>query len=61
VVETIYQRDPVLGILADYALPHLVNDVTALINAATAKNIVLIGHNWGQWSPGVLQQRRSAE
>src|SRR5947199_3654153 len=33
--------------VADYALPHLVDDVTALINAASAKNVVLIGHDWG--------------
>ena len=33
--------------VADYALPHLVDDVTALINAARAKNVVLIGHDWG--------------
>jgi pimeloyl-ACP methyl ester carboxylesterase len=33
--------------VADYALPHLVDDVTALINAASAKNLVLIGHDWG--------------
>jgi pimeloyl-ACP methyl ester carboxylesterase len=33
--------------VADYALPHLVDDVTALINAASAKSVVLIGHDWG--------------
>jgi len=33
--------------VADYALPHLVDDVTALINAASAKSVALIGHDWG--------------
>ena len=33
--------------VADYALPHLVDDVTGLINAASAKSVVLIGHDWG--------------
>jgi epoxide hydrolase 4 len=33
--------------VADYVLPHLVDDVTALINAASAKSVVLIGHDWG--------------
>ena len=33
--------------VGDYALPHLVDDVTALINAASAKSVVLIGHDWG--------------
>jgi hypothetical protein len=47
VVETIYQRDPVLGILADYALPHLVNDITALINTAVLLGGVEIGQHLG--------------
>jgi len=33
--------------VGDYALAHLVDDVTALINAASAKSVVLIGHDWG--------------
>src|SRR5947209_3237412 len=33
--------------VADYALPHFVDDVTALINSASAKNLVLIGLDWG--------------
>ena len=33
--------------VADYTLPHLVDDVTALINAARAKSVVLIGQDWG--------------
>ena len=33
--------------VADYALPHLVDDVAALINAASAEKVVLIGHDWG--------------
>ena len=33
--------------VGDYALPHLVDDVTALINAARAKSVVLIGQDWG--------------
>jgi epoxide hydrolase 4 len=32
---------------ADYALPHLVDDVAALIDAANAARVVLIGHDWG--------------
>src|SRR5207248_10485954 len=45
--------------VADYALPHLVDDVTALINAASAKNVVLIGHDWGAmvaWSFAAQQR-----
>jgi epoxide hydrolase 4 len=33
--------------VADYALPHLMDDVAALIDAANAKRVVLIGHDWG--------------
>src|SRR5947209_11256709 len=46
--------------VADYALPHLVDDVTALINAASAKNLVLIGHDWGAmvaWSFAAQQRQ----
>jgi pimeloyl-ACP methyl ester carboxylesterase len=46
--------------VADYALPHLVDDVTALINAASAKNVVLIGHDWGAmvaWCFAAQQRR----
>jgi pimeloyl-ACP methyl ester carboxylesterase len=46
--------------VADYALPHLVDDVTALINAARAKNVVLIGHDWGAmvaWCFAAQQRR----
>ena len=41
--------------VAHYALPHLVDDVAALIDAARAKNVVLIGHDCGgRWSLGAL-------
>jgi len=46
--------------VADYALPHLVDDVTALIDAARAKNVVLIGHDWGAmvaWCFAAQQRR----
>jgi pimeloyl-ACP methyl ester carboxylesterase len=46
--------------VADYALPHLVDDVTALINAASAKHVVLIGHDWGAmvaWCFAAQQRR----
>src|SRR3954453_8947736 len=33
--------------VADYALPHLVDDVAALIDAANARHVALIGHDWG--------------
>src|SRR3954470_21103609 len=33
--------------VAEYALPHLVEDVAALIDAANAKSVALIGHDWG--------------
>ena len=33
--------------VVDYALPHLVDDVAALIDAANAKHVALIGHDWG--------------
>jgi pimeloyl-ACP methyl ester carboxylesterase len=31
----------------DYALPELLDDVAALIDASSAKSVVLIGHDWG--------------
>jgi epoxide hydrolase 4 len=33
--------------VADYALPHLVDDVMALIDAANSERVALIGHDWG--------------
>ena len=33
--------------VAEYALPHLLNDVAALIDASGARSTVLIGHDWG--------------
>ncbi len=33
--------------LADYALPELLDDVAALIDASGAGSVVLIGHDWG--------------
>jgi epoxide hydrolase 4 len=33
--------------VADYALPHLMDDVTALIDASGASRVTLIGHDWG--------------
>jgi epoxide hydrolase 4 len=33
--------------VADYALPHLMDDVIALIDAAGAESVALIGHDWG--------------
>jgi pimeloyl-ACP methyl ester carboxylesterase len=33
--------------VADYALPHLIDDVAALIDASGARDVVLIGHDWG--------------
>ncbi len=33
--------------VADYALPHRVDDVAALIDAAGAERVALIGHDWG--------------
>ena len=46
--------------VADYALPHLVDDVTALIDAASAKKVVLIGYDWGAmvaWCFAAQQRR----
>ena len=33
--------------IADYAIPHLVADVAALIDASGARSTVLVGHDWG--------------
>lgn len=33
--------------LEDYALEHLVADVAGLIDASGARNVVLLGHDWG--------------
>ena len=33
--------------IADYALPELLDDVAALIDASGAKSVTLIGHDWG--------------
>src|ERR1700728_1733582 len=33
--------------VADYALEHLEADVAALIEASNAKQVVLVGHDWG--------------
>ena len=46
--------------VADYALAHLVDDVVALINVASAKNVLLIGHDWGAmvaWCFAARQRR----
>jgi pimeloyl-ACP methyl ester carboxylesterase len=46
--------------VAEYALPHLVEDVAALIDAANAKHVVLIGHDWGgmvAWCCAATQRR----
>jgi epoxide hydrolase 4 len=46
--------------VADYALPHLVDDVMALIDAANAESVVLIGHDWGAmvaWCFAAQQRR----
>jgi pimeloyl-ACP methyl ester carboxylesterase len=46
--------------VAHYAPPHLVDDVTALINAASAKNVVLIGHDWGAMVAWCFAAQRGA-
>lgn len=33
--------------VADYTLPHLVSDVAGLIDAAGARSVLLVGHDWG--------------
>lgn len=46
--------------VADYALPHLLDDVTGLIDAAGASETLLIGHDWGgaiAWSYALAGQR----
>jgi len=46
--------------VADYTLPHLVDDVMALIDAAHAESVVLIGHDWGArvaWCFAAQQRR----
>lgn len=42
-----YGRTTRPGRLADYALPDLLGDVAALIDASGATSVVLIGHDWG--------------
>ncbi|MCY4026668.1 MAG: alpha/beta hydrolase [Acidobacteria bacterium] len=46
---------------SDYALPHLVADVAGLIDAAGARQAVLIGHDWGgaiAWHAALRHPRR---
>ena len=33
--------------VADYAMPHLVADIAGLIDAANARSVLLVGHDWG--------------
>ena len=42
-----YGRSSRPGQVADYALPELLDDVAALIDASGARSVVLIGHDWG--------------
>ena len=42
-----YGRSSRPGQVADYALPELLDDVAALIDASGASSVVLIGHDWG--------------
>ena len=42
-----YGRSTRPAAVADYALPNLLDDVAALIDAAGARSVVLIGHDWG--------------
>ncbi len=42
-----YGRSSRPAAVADYALEHLLADVAALIDAAGASSVVLIGHDWG--------------
>lgn len=46
--------------VSDYALPHLVDDVAALIDASGAREVVLVGHDWGAmvaWCFATVQRR----
>ena len=46
--------------VADYTLPHFLDDVMALIDAAHAESVVLIGHDWGAmvaWCFAAQQRR----
>ncbi len=42
-----YGRTTRPGAVADYALPNLLDDVAALIDASGARTVTLIGHDWG--------------
>ncbi len=42
-----YGRTTRPGRIMDYALPELMDDVAALIDASGASSVVLIGHDWG--------------
>ncbi len=42
-----YGRSSRPGRIADYAMPELLDDVAALIDASGAKSVVLVGHDWG--------------
>jgi len=46
--------------VADYALPHLLDDVAGLIDAAGARSTLLLGHDWGgaiAWAFALAAQR----
>ena len=56
-----YGRSSRPAAVADYAMPHLLADVTGLIDAAGARTAVLIGHDWGgaiAWQVALGQPRR---
>ena len=42
-----YGRSSRPGRVRDYAIPHLMADVAALVDASGARSTVLIGHDWG--------------
>ncbi len=42
-----YGRTTRPGRVSDYAIPHLIADVAALMDASGARSTVLIGHDWG--------------
>ncbi len=42
-----YGRTSRPAAVADYALPNLLDDVAALIDASGARSVALIGHDWG--------------